>query len=248
MTDTARRIADDARALGLRAGDIVLVHSSFKALGAPGASPADVIDGLLAALDGGTLMLPTLSYKHCNPGQRRFDARTTPSNVGAIPEYFRTHYPVMRSLCPTHSCAALGPLAEELTRGQERDTTPCGPNSPLRRLRDMGGRVLFLGCGTNCNTSMHAVEELVEPDYLFGAGYDYELTDAQGNVHIMNCRAHNFAGFAQRYSRLVPLMPPDAVREGRILAADCTLMDARPMWETALAAYRRDSHCFVERI
>ena len=117
MTDTARRIADDARALGLRAGDIVLVHSSFKALGAPGASPADVIDGLLAALDGGTLMLPTLSYKHCNPGQRRFDARTTPSNVGAIPEYFRTHYPVMRSLCPTHSCAALGPLAEELTRG-----------------------------------------------------------------------------------------------------------------------------------
>lgn len=111
MTETAKKVADDARRLGVKAGDVLMVHSSFKSLGASEASPADLIDGLIKALDGGTLVMPALSYMHCNPGQRVFNARTTPSNVGAVPEYFRTHYPVLRSLCPTHSCVALGARA-----------------------------------------------------------------------------------------------------------------------------------------
>ena len=70
MTETAKKVADDARRLGVKAGDVLLVHSSFKSLGAPEASPADLIDGLIKALDGGTLVMPALSYMHCNPGQR----------------------------------------------------------------------------------------------------------------------------------------------------------------------------------
>lgn len=248
MTAFAEKIAADARALGVRSGDVLLMHSSFKSLHAPGATPADVIDGLMAALDGGTLVLPTLSYAHCNPGQREFDARTTPSNVGAIPEYFRTHYPVLRSLCPTHSCAALGPMARRITENQWRDTTPCGHNSPLRRVMELGGRILFLGCGTNCNTSMHAVEELVEPDYLFGDGYDYNLTDVDGQVYHMNCRAHDFTGVEQMYSRVVSLMPAENVRQGSILAAECTLLDAQPMWRIAEQTYRREPHYFVDSV
>ena len=250
MTETAKRIADDARKLGVKAGDVLLVHSSFKSLGAPEASPADVIDGLIAALDGGTLVLPTLSYKYCNANQRVFDVRITPSNVGAIPEYFRTHYPVLRSLCPTHSCAAIGARAKEITDGQQVDTTPCGPHSPFRRAMEMGGRVLFLGCGTNCNTSMQAVEELVRPDYLFGNTYEYELHCVDGSVIKMNCAAHNFTGtgYAQCYRRLPELMPKDAIYTGNILAADCTMMDLPDMWRVAEETYRRDPHYFVDKI
>ena len=66
MTETAKKVADDARRLGVKAGDVLLVHSSFKSLGAPESSPADLIDGLIKALDGGTLVMPALSYMHCN--------------------------------------------------------------------------------------------------------------------------------------------------------------------------------------
>ena len=91
VTNIAMRIATHARALGVRPGGVLLVHSSLKSLCEPGATPDDVIDGLLAALDGGTLVLPTLSYMHVGPAQRRFNARTTPSNVGAIPELSLIH-------------------------------------------------------------------------------------------------------------------------------------------------------------
>ncbi|MFP6646122.1 MAG: AAC(3) family N-acetyltransferase, partial [Candidatus Latescibacterota bacterium] len=46
---------------------------------------------------------------------------------------------------------------------------------PLRKLRDLGGQLLFLGCGLRPNTSMHGVEELVEPPYLFGDDITYTL-------------------------------------------------------------------------
>ena len=154
-----KQLAEGFEALGIRSGDTLLVHSSLKSL--EGASPADVIEALLALLGPeGTLMLPTLSYLYANRDNPVFDVRRTPSNVGAIPEYFRTEYPVLRSLCPTHSCAAVGLRAEYLTGSHHLDETPCGPNSPFSRLRDAGGKVLFIGCGTRPNTSMHAVEEL----------------------------------------------------------------------------------------
>ncbi|MBS1334084.1 MAG: AAC(3) family N-acetyltransferase, partial [Clostridiales bacterium] len=154
-----KRLAEGFEALGIRSGDTLLVHSSLKSL--DGASPADVIEALLALLGPeGTLMFPTLSYLHSNRNNPVFDVRRTPSNVGAIPEYFRTEYPALRSLCPTHSCAAVGLRAEYLTGAHHLDDTPCGPSSPFRRLRDAGGKVLFIGCGTRPNTSMHAVEEL----------------------------------------------------------------------------------------
>ena len=50
MTETAKKVADDARRLGVKSGDVLLVHSSFKSLGAPEASPADLIDGLIKEL------------------------------------------------------------------------------------------------------------------------------------------------------------------------------------------------------
>lgn len=248
VTNIAMRIATHARALGVRPGGVLLVHSSLKSLCEPGATPDDVIDGLLAALDGGTLVLPTLSYMHVGPAQRRFNARTTPSNVGAIPEYFRVRRAQARSLCPTHSCAALGPDAVRITRGQQQDTTPCGAHSPLRRVMELNGQILFLGCGADCNTSMHAVEELAPPDYLFADSYEYELTDFDGAVYHMNCRAHGFDGVVQRYSRVLGLMPAGTLREGGICAARCQLLDAPAMWEAAAAMYRRAPHYFVDYI
>lgn len=246
------KVKNDAQNLGLQKGDIVLMHSSLKSLG-NSTTALELLTGLTEALgvaeSGGTLVLPALSYEHCNPSNPIFDYHKTPSNVGAIPEFFRTNFPgVLRSLCPTHSCCAVGAKAEYLTQSQHLDTTPCGANSPFRKLYELGGKLLFVGCGTRPNTSMHAVEELIEPSYLWGGSYEYTLVDKDGNKIKMQCKAHGFADVIQRYDRVESLLSDAAgeITYGKILDAECVLMDAKAVWEKALEKYREDQYYFVD--
>ncbi len=246
MTELAKKIAADATALGIEKGDVLLVHSSLRSLG--GASAEEAVSGLLSALgEEGTLVFPTLSYMNCNPNKPVFDYYETKSNVGYLPEYFRTQVKgVVRSICPTHSCAALGKNAEYIVSGHKNDKTPCGENSPFRRVKELGGKILFLGCGMNCNTSMHAVEELSVPDYLFGEDCEYAITDKEGNSYKATCRAHGFKGVIQCYYRLSDLLCGDELRVGNILKAECHLVKAIPMWEKADKKYREDPHYFID--
>lgn len=234
--------------LGIENGDIVLVHSSLKSLGG-GVSPSQVINALFAALgEQGTLVLPALSYLHSNKNNPYFDYFQTPSNIGVIAEYFRTEEKAgIRSLCPTHSCCASGLNADFITSGHILDNTPCGTNSPFRRVLDLGGKILFLGCGMGPNTSMHAVEELFEPDYLFGDMVQYHITDREGNEFPHSCRSHNFKGVAQRYDRLEGILVPGSeIKTGYVQKAFCHLVDAKAMWEKAGNAYTENSQYFVE--
>lgn len=249
MTEIAKLISNDAKILGINKGDTILVHSSLKSLGVKEATPKDVIDGLVDALNAGTLVFPTLSYLHCNSQNREFNYYTTPSNVGAIPEFFRTQYEgAIRSLCPTHSCAAVGENAEYITKDHHLDNSPCGEHSPFRKIMLLGGKILFLGCGSNCNTSMHAVEELIEPDYLFSGIYEYNLTGRDGKVYSMNCKAHGFKGVRQCYYRVVNLLDKDEYAQGNILNAECFLLHTVPMWKKAEAKYRENQHYFIDYI
>ena len=246
MTELTKQIALDAKKLGINEGDALLVHSSLRSLGV--ASPKEVIDGLLLALGKeGTLVFPALSYLNCNPNNPIFDYYETKSNIGALPEYFRTEVEgVLRSMSPTHSCCALGKNAEYITSGQKDDVTPCGENSPFRRLMKLGGKILFIGCGMRPNTSMHAVEELSVPDYLYGGDFEYTMTDKDGKTYKAICRAHGFKGVAQRYERLADLLNGDELKIGKILKADCHLVYTPAMWEKADKKYREDPHYFIE--
>ena len=247
MTELSARIAEDARKLGINNGDTLLVHSSLRSLG--GATAEEVIKGLMNAVgEEGTLVFPALSYMHCNPNQRKFDYYNTPSNVGALPEYFRTSVSgVVRSINPTHSCCAWGKNAEYVTSGHILDNTPCGKNSPFRRVMELGGKILFLGCGMTPNTSMHAVEELSDPDYLFGDEYEYDITDSKGEKCKIMCRAHNFKGVYQRYERLAELLKDDELIMGNILSSQCHLVEASAMWKKADEKYRECPHYFIDK-
>ena len=60
----------------------------------------------------------------------------------------------------------------------------------------------MLGCGLRPNTSMHGIEELVEPPYLYGDHLTYRLILADGEVIEKEYRRHNFRGWIQRYDRV----------------------------------------------
>ena len=248
MVSPVERIAADLRRLGVVEGGNLLVHSSLRSLGALPGGAEDAIAGLLAALGPeGTLLLPALSYATVNRGNPVFDAANTPTCVGALPEHFRKRRGTMRSVHPTHSVCGTGRAAGILLGAHHEDSTPCGKNSPFRKLNELGGQILFLGCGPGPNTSMHAVEELVEPEYLFSDHVDYRIVLPDGERR-MSVRAHNFKGWGQAYARLTGLLDGDALRTGKVLEADCHLVDVRAMWEKAYGALKADPLYFVDKL
>jgi len=239
-------------ALGVKPGGFLLVHSSYKSLGSGVQGPKQVIETLRAALgESGTLVFPTLSYKAVSVDKRIFHIKDTPSDVGAISEYFRQMPGVVRSLHPTHSCAAIGPGAADITANNHLDSTPVGKNSPFRKLKDYGGQILMLGCGLRPNTSMHGVEELVQPPYLFRHGFTYACTGLDGVVKDLTIQRHHFEnrhgdGVKQRYDRLKYLLPAGVLKTGKVLDATCHLIEAGPMWDIAEAVMREDPLFFVD--
>jgi len=237
------RLTHDLCAIGLRRGDVVLVHSSYRSLGID--HPETLIQALIQAIDDtGTLLFPALSYNQTPPTIH--STLTTPSCVGFLAEYFRTRPGTQRSLHPTHSVCGIGARVGELLGDHGDDTTPCGPHSPFHKLLHRGGKILMLGCGLRPNTTMHAIEEYIRPPYLFGEPLTYTLTDAAGNTFEKTYTPHDFAGFVQRYDRVAALLDGRRLVPGRIGAASAYLIDAQALYQQALAQLSRDPFFFVE--
>ncbi|MEU4171499.1 AAC(3) family N-acetyltransferase [Streptomyces sp. NPDC026665] len=174
---TRDTLAGDLRALGVRPGETLLVHSSLSALGWVNGGPVAVVQGLLDALGpDGTLVVPTQSGDLSDPAlwsrppvpeewwpairatMPAYDPRVTPSRgVGVIPETVRTWPGALRSAHPETSFAALGPAAEAVVGGHAPDCR-LGERSPLARLEAGGARVLLLGAGYASCTSFHLAE------------------------------------------------------------------------------------------
>jgi len=240
---------NDLKKLGVKEGGYLLVHSSYKSLGTGVANIAEAISNLQKAVGAeGTLLFPALSYETVNAESPFFDIANTPSCVGAIPEWFRKQPGVLRSMGATHSVTALGANAAEMVANQENDNTPVGENSPFRKLRDKGGQILMLGCGLNPNTSMHGVEELTNPPYLFKEqSITYTCKNWDGSTKEISVRRHNFGGDAhQRYDRLRYVLPEDTLKRGMVLDAECYLIEAKPMWDIAEKILREDPLFFID--
>lgn len=235
----------DLEALGVPRGGVLLVHSSFRSVGI-----ADAEALVLALADAvgpdGALLMPALSYLQSPPDVH--DARHTPTCVGYLTEYFRTRPGTIRSLHPTHSVCGIGRMAAEMLGDHAEDHTPCGPCSPFRRLTEVGGRILMLGCGLARNTTMHAIEELVTPPYLFGEPRVYTITDMRGRVFRKEYIPHGFAGYAQRYERAAALLSPGEIRSGLVGRAQAHLLDAGALRRRALERLQQDPFAFVEAL
>jgi len=182
---TARRLARDLRRLGLAEGDLVCVHSSLNAVGYLVKGPDTVVDALFAVVGArGTVMMPTFSgadstYRYVKSGPPPFDPERATATTGALAERFRSLPGVRRSLHPTHSVAACGPLAERLLEGHERSETPFGDATPYGRLGPLGGKVLLLN--TNANSLLHRVQEEADwPNHYRRERFELQVMAPEG--------------------------------------------------------------------
>ncbi len=250
---TREDIAAGFRALSVPEGGIVLLHSSMKSFGLVEGGADAVIDGLLDALGPkGTLVTPTLTGNEalsvCNPP--RIDLRTTPCWTGLIPETLRQRSGAMRSIHPTHSCAALGARAAELMRGHELSPTPCGSTSPYFRVAAAGGHIMFAGCGLEVCTTLHTVEELANVGYHLQDGVAAaECIHMDGRRIATPVRLHDYGGPERDFPVLEPdLLARGHLRTGRVGDSEVRLVHAMGLLETALDRLRFDPrYLTVER-
>lgn len=245
------QLVHDLKAIGVKEGDSVLVHSSFKSMGHIAGGIATLVDAFREVLgESGTLIVPTLTYSYVSVENPVFDYVNTPSCVGAISEYVRKLPDAIRSVHPTHSCAAIGGRAKEFTCDHYLDNTPVGIHSPFYKLQKAGGKILMLGCGIGCNTSMHGVEEAFRTFYVLPeVPQPYTVILPDRTYEILYYRHHILQnGYAQRYARLANVLPPEFMTNGTIHGAESTLFDAAEVWKTGLATLAKDETYFVEPI
>ena len=149
---------------------------------------------------------------------------------------------------PTHSVCAIGARQDDYIKNHYLDNEPVGENSPFALLPEFGGKVLLLGCGTKPNTSMHGIEEYAKTPYILSnETRKYILIDENGEKTEKDFYYHYIRqnGFAQRYDRLENLM---TFKKGKILQADCNLIDAKTMWEVAVKKLKEDAYYFTDKL
>ncbi|WP_207592340.1 AAC(3) family N-acetyltransferase [Halomontanus rarus] len=246
---TVPSLATDLRELGLEAGDTVLVHSSLSALGWVCGGPPAVVDALQEVVtDAGTIAMPTHSGSYSDPADWSnppvpdeweetiretmppYRPAVTPTQVGAIPECFRTYPETRRSAHPTVSFAAWGAEAESVVADHGLDDR-LGDGSPLARLYDLNADVLFLGVGHDTNTSLHLAENRAEiPIERVTDGAPILEDGRRRWVEMENIAedTDDFADLGAAFEREVGLV------EGRVGVGTGKLMDQRALVDFAV--------------
>jgi aminoglycoside 3-N-acetyltransferase len=123
----------------------------------------------------------------------------------------------MRSLHPTHSVCALGPLAASITSEHHVGNTTCGARSPFARMAELDTVIIGLGKPYyHVLTQVHAAEDLLGDRFPLPRRFrDVEMTLADGKVEYpYRFRAELNPG-TLRLDRLSRMLAPGDLVEWR---------------------------------
>ena len=175
--NTISSLKHDFKALGIKPGLTIIMHSSLSEIGWTVGGPVAVIDALMQVLtEEGTLIMPTFSGSNTEPSywenppvpedwweiirkeMPAYHPEITPTRgVGTIADTFRRYPGVLRSNHPISSFAAWGKYAEFITFNHAL-LADLGEDSPLSRIYELNGYILLLGVTHENNSSLHLAE------------------------------------------------------------------------------------------
>ncbi len=165
-TVTKQDIISALKALGIKSGDSVMVHSSFKSFGYVDGGAETVIGAFLSVLtEEGTLVMPAFTQEHFSNAYETWHMDKK-SDVGYLTEYFRKREDTLRSDQATHSVCACGKLAKYFTETHghihKRDgiygDTPFSADSPFEKMYNMNTKIVLIGVTEPYITFKHYTE------------------------------------------------------------------------------------------
>jgi aminoglycoside 3-N-acetyltransferase len=206
--EVRRRIGDDF--------DILMVHSSYDMLRPMYTGTVQDVIAMLMRVCGSekTLAMPAFFFGRAGldvvehySRYPLFDVPRTPAQTGIISELFRRTPGVKRSLHPTHSVCAMGPMAEKLTSDHHLSQTTFGYATPFDVMAS--NETVILGIGVHfyrCLTQVHAVEDIL------GSAYPLPHSTTQLPVKLRNADGSELDyvlrlnDLSRRYTRRIDLL------------------------------------------
>jgi aminoglycoside 3-N-acetyltransferase len=228
------------RALGVRAGDKLLIHSAANSIGpvkelvrAPDTGMRWLLDALLEGVGpDGIVAVPTFTKtfksEQDGPTGDVWNPARSPSRVGSFTNYVWQQPGAARSDHPTHSIAALGRRAKEFCSGHSwrEGASTFDRRGPWGRLVDWDGRILWIGTAMKTQTAVHVVEDWLRLPYMATC---VALVDDAGTVREVEV-TQSPAGprdFYRDGSRCELAWNASGLgRRGRVCKAACQLMGA----------------------
>jgi aminoglycoside N3'-acetyltransferase len=212
------RLRQDLASLGVKPGDLLMVHASLRKLGLArtdhGEGGADLIlDALDHAVgpDGTILMVLGAEYAmdwvNLRPEAERaallagtpaFDYRNAPvlPEVGWLAEAFRRRPGTIVSDNPSGRFGARGARAGALLANAPWHDY-YGPGSPLQKLCEWGGKILRMGANADTITALHYAEYLADLPDKRRTRWDYMLAGENGPHHFYTACLDDGAGIAR---------------------------------------------------
>lgn len=249
---TKQEMVASLRALGIKEGDTVVVHSSFKSLGPVDGGAETVVAAFLEAVGAeGTVVFPTLCQKDFEHAYENWHL-DAPSDIGYLTNYFRKLPDAKRSDQATHSIAAIGKDRDYLTatHGQSGlrygiyGDTPFSADSPWEKMYLKDAKTVLVGVPTSKITFRHFAEYY----YMDKALKFLESTD---KYEEMKAEVWCYERFGKMgvWPHVINVNLDDRMREiGKLWQAPCgeamlTCVSSRAFVDEIFEAFKRhDTH------
>lgn len=244
---TQKHIEEKLIKIGIKDGDIIMLHSSLSKMGLVEGGAQTVINSFLKIIgSAGTLVMPTfpavgfnIDYLKTKPV---FNVLNTPSKMGLITETFRKMNNTKRSLHPTDSVSAFGKEAGYITNSHFDQKTPYNANSPFFKLCELNAKIVLLGVDFNSLTNLHTLEDAVEhfkfPVY-HSTIFNCEIINENGEKNIVKTKCHDPKWSRKRKcNELIPLFREAGfLNEEKLGKANIYIIEAKAMHEWMLKNY-----------
>ena len=174
-------INNHLKKIGLKKGDILIVHSSFTPFENSGISPFDIINMLLDLVGKeGTLVMPVIrsheKYKknknikndNLEVVEFEYNVKKSPVRTGIIPFYLMNKKNAITSLIPFNTITSIGSESKQMIKDELLDKfpTPNGINSPWKYCTDRNALVISLGIDlTHSLTILHTPEDVMNENW-----------------------------------------------------------------------------------
>lgn len=174
-------IIDYLKEIGVKNGDILIVHSAFKPLKPSGLKPDEIIDALLELIgQDGTLVMPVIRKYPEYPSEDKvlstdvsdvvflYDVQKSDVWTGIIPKTLMNRSQAVTSRIPLNTITALGPDANRMFKNELLDEIPApnGSNSAWKYCTDKNAWVVSIGTDlTHSLTMIHTAEDVLKESW-----------------------------------------------------------------------------------
>ena len=179
---TKKQIVTGLREIGLKEGQVVLVHAAQRTFGPVQGGADTVVAALLEVLGPkGTLVVPAFTFAHEAVPDPVIDPKTDPSEMGAISETVRLRPEACRSTAYRHSFAAVGRWAEEIT-AVDPGLSPFDVRSSYGVMLALNAQVVLLGVNYNSSSTHHFAEWICNVPYRHKVAKQVKVRHNDGSV------------------------------------------------------------------